>query len=112
GFVIIKGDTLKTRTNSITVGTVNDYATYAAGSTTFPGNFSAYNSGDKIAIELAPDTGIKGSINQICVHFSTVVSASSSQLVIADGLRFAFDKFTISKTSFVKYTGSLPVGTT
>lgn len=112
GFVIIKGDTLKTRTNSITVGTVNDYATYAAGSTTFPGNFSAYNAGDKIAIELAPDTGFNGSINQIGVHFSTVVSASSSQLVIADGLRFAFDKFTISKTSFVKYTGSLPVGTT
>ncbi len=112
GFVIIKGDTLKTRTNSVTLGTANDYTTYSAGTTTFPGNFSAYSVGDKIAIELAADTGFNGSINQIGVHFSTVVSASSSQLVIADGLRFAFDKFTISKTSFVKYTGSLAVGTT
>lgn len=112
GFVIIKGDTLKTRTNSVTIGTVNDYATYAAGTTTFPGNFSAYSVGDKIAIELAADTGFNGSINQIGVHFSTVVSASSSQLVIADGLRFAFDKFVISKTTFVKYSGSLAVGTT
>lgn len=112
GFVIIKGDTLKTRANSVTVGTANDYTTYAAGTTTFLGNFSAYSVGDKIAIELAADTGFNGSINQIGVHFSTVVSASSSQLVIADSLRFAFDKFIISKTSFVKYTGSLAVGTT
>ena len=111
GFVIIKGDTLKTRTNSVTIGTVNDYATYAAGTTAFPGNFSAYSVGDKIAIELASDTGFNGSINQIGVHFSTVVSASSSQLVIADGLRFAFDKFVISKTTFVKYSGALAEGT-
>ncbi len=110
GFVIIKGDSLKTRTNSVTIGTVNDYATYAAGATTFHGNFSAYSVGDKIAIELAADTGFNGSINQIGVHFSTVVSASSSQLVIADGLRFAFDKFVISKTTFVKYSGALAEG--
>lgn len=112
GFVKIKGDTLKNRTNSVTVGTVNDYATYVAGVTTFPGNFSAYSAGDKIVIELASDTGFNGSYNQIGVHFSTVVSASSSQLVIADGLRFAFDKFVISKTTFVKYSGALEVGTT
>lgn len=112
GFVIIKGDNLKIRTNSVTIGAANDYTTYAAGTTTFPGNFSAYSAGDKIAIELASDTGFNGGINQIGVHFSTVVSASSSQLVIADGLRFAFDKFVISKTNFVKYSGTLAVGTT
>lgn len=112
GFVVIKGDILKTRTNSVTVGTVNDYTTYAVGTTTFPGNFSAYSPGDKIVIELAADTAFNGSINQIGIHFSTVVSADSSQLVIADGLRFAFDKFVISKTTFVKYSGTLAVGTT
>lgn len=112
GFVVIKGDSLKVRTNSVTIGAANDYATYAAGTTMFPGNFSAYSAGDKIAIELASDTGFNGSINQIGVHFSTVVSASSSQLVIADGLRFAFDKFVISKTTFVKYSGTLAVGVT
>ena len=111
GFVIIKGDTLKTRTNSVTVGTVNDYATYPSGTTTFTGNFSAFSAGDKIVIELTADTAFNGSINQIGMHFSTVVSAGSSSLTIADATRFAFDKFTISKTSFVKYAGTLAVGT-
>ncbi|MEN0615478.1 hypothetical protein [Klebsiella indica] len=111
GTVVIRGDLLKTRSDSVTVGTASDYTTYPEGTTTFPGDFSAFSDGDQIAIELTDATGFSGTYNQIGMHFSTVVSASASQIVIADATAFAFDIFTISKTAFVQYSGDLDVGT-
>lgn len=111
GTVVIRGDLLKTRTDSVTIGTASDYTTYPSGTTTFSGDFSAFAAGDQIAIELKAATGFSGTYNQIGMHFSTVVSASTTQLVIADATAFPFDIFTISKAAFVQYSGDLAVGT-
>lgn len=110
GFCIIRGDLLKTRTNSVIVGTAGDYTTYAAGVTTISGDFSAYSAGDQVVVELNDDSTFDGAQNQIGMHFTTAASASSSQLVLTDGLRFPFDRLKVSKTEFLKYPNSIGKG--
>lgn len=75
--------------------TVSSAGSYIAGTTTFSGNFSAYTSGQTVLIEQINPT----SANQIGLEFAKVSSASSTQLVLATGTRYAYSTPNISVTT-------------
>ncbi|CAI1034397.1 hypothetical protein [Serratia fonticola] len=115
GWVYIRGQYIASQTDPVAIGTPGNWSLFPIGTTTFSGNFSAYAPGDNIMLSLngTGDAGSteSGELNQIGVHFSTVVSASSTSLVIANPTRFKFD--TIRFTRFVgkQHMGSVPAGT-
>lgn len=115
GWWYIKGNIIANQTDPVTIGTPGNWSQFPIGITTFSGDFTGYRSGDNIMLALN-GTGSAGStqvgeLNQIGVHFSTVVSATSTQLVIADPTRFKFDTIKFTRFTGKKYLGSVSAGT-
>ncbi|CAI1015365.1 prophage tail fiber N-terminal domain-containing protein [Serratia fonticola] len=115
GWWYIKGDIIANQIDPVTIGIAGDWTQFPIGTTTFSGNFSKYKAGDNIMLSLngsgSSGTTQTGELNQIGVHFSTVVSATAAQVVIAHPTRFKFDTIKFTRFTGRKYLGSVSAGT-
>lgn len=92
--------------NSVTLS--GDLIDFPAGTTVFPGNFSAYKPGDIVMIELS--NGGSPLFHEAGLDFAVAQDASATQLVISAGTRLAYRNPKISKLlSAARHTGSIPV---
>lgn len=98
---------------SATVSTSLTWADVPAGSTSLPGNFSAFSAGDVVAVSLNDSVGGSASQgNEIGTDILTVASADSTQITFTSSTRYAYTSPVVRKlTAAVKLSGVVEAGT-
>ena len=99
----VRGRIAMTSSPVISLG---DFAVFPVGTTTFPGDFSAYSPGDTVMVQLS--AGGSQSFNEAGVDFGVVSTANSTELVLTAGTRLAYRDPVIEKiTNAAKHTGTV-----